>query len=89
MRKPVSEDDVYIGRPSKWGNPFSLRKFSRNEAICNYEKYLKNSKTFEQISELDGKKLFCHCAPLPCHGDILIKNSKNLVIRISQINELE
>ena len=25
------------------------------------------------LAGLDGKKLWCHCAPKPCHGDVLVK----------------
>lgn len=44
--------DVYIGRPSKWGNPFShkedtlaeFRVSSRKEAIAKFEEYLISNK---------------------------------------------
>lgn len=71
--------DVYIGRPSKWGNPFSHKKGtkaqflveSREEAIAAYESWLENSKLILDLHELKGKTLGCWCKPLPCHGDIL------------------
>lgn len=74
--------DVYIGRPSRWGNPYShksstLAKFkcnSREEAVEKYEEYLRNDKDLMRlIKYLDGKILGCWCKPLPCHGDIIIK----------------
>lgn len=75
-------DDVYIGRGSKWGNPFThlngntLAKFkveTREDSIIAYESYLRNSPLINDISELRGKNLVCFCKPLSCHGDILIK----------------
>jgi hypothetical protein len=67
--------DVYIGRPSIWGNPFVIGKDGdRNEVIRKYEKYVRNNKTLQsKLIELDGKILGCWCSPLPCHGDVLIK----------------
>jgi len=75
--------DVYIGRPGKWGNPYSHKpgtqaKFlvaSREEAIAAYEEYLLNSpELMAALPELKGKVLGCWCKPLSCHGDILLKH---------------
>ena len=70
--------DVYIGRPGKWGNPFEIGKDgSRDTVISKYRlwlwKELQSGKiTKEEILKLDGKVLGCWCAPLKCHGDVLI-----------------
>ena len=74
--------DVYIGRPSKWGNPFSHLKgtkaqflvSSREEAIESYEEWLAQSEILQaDLHELKGKTLGCWCAPLACHGDVLLR----------------
>jgi hypothetical protein len=74
--------DVYIGRPSKWGNPFShkegtlaeFRVASREEAISKFEQYLINNKDLmKDLPELKGKILGCWCKPKACHGDVLVK----------------
>jgi hypothetical protein len=67
--------DVYIGRPSKWGNPFSIGKDgTREEVIGKYRDYLIHHPTlYGELSTLKGKVLGCWCAPLPCHGDVLIE----------------
>lgn len=65
--------DVYIGRGSKWGNPFVIGKDgTREEVIEKYRQYIL-SKTFllESLHELKGKTLGCWCAPKACHGDVL------------------
>jgi len=67
--------DVYIGRPSKWGNPFSIgRDGTREDVIEKYLEYiLCNDKLMAALPELKGKVLGCWCKPLPCHGDILVE----------------
>ena len=73
--------DVYIGRPSIWGNPFShlpgkgdILVDSREDAIDLYEMWIRGSPELRsQLSTLDGKVLGCWCAPLCCHGDVLLK----------------
>lgn len=73
--------DVYIGRPSEWGNPFSHKTgtkaefvvASRELAVEEYKKWLLSQpKLMEKVKqELKGKILGCWCAPLACHGDVL------------------
>lgn len=67
--------DTYIGRPSKWGNPFVLGKDgTREEVVAKYEVHLRNSRPLMQaLVELQGKVLGCWCAPRPCHGDVLLR----------------
>lgn len=74
--------DTYIGRPSKWGNPFShlngtLAKFkvaSREEAIAKYREWLLSQpELMAALPELKGKVLGCWCAPQACHGDVLVE----------------
>ena len=67
--------DVYIGRPSKWGNPFEIGKDgTREEVIEKYRQYL-NSRPdlLSSWKELEGKILGCWCSPKPCHGDVLVE----------------
>lgn len=65
--------DVYIGRPSKWGNPFVIGKDgSRADVIAKYREYVLGRKDLMQdIGELKGKVLGCWCSPSACHGDVL------------------
>jgi hypothetical protein len=66
---------VYIGRPSKWGNPFAVgRDGARAECIELYELYLlENEQLMAALGELRGLVLGCWCAPRPCHGDVLVR----------------
>ena len=74
-------DVVYIGRPSKWGNPFKIGvDGTREEVVKKYEEYIRKTPALlESLSELVGKDLVCWCAPQLCHGDVLIKLIKELL----------
>jgi hypothetical protein len=67
--------DVYIGRPSKWGNPFEIGKDgTRTEVIEKFRNYITSSpELLRQLPELEGKTLGCWCKPSPCHGDVLVE----------------
>lgn len=73
----MPEDAVYVGRPTKWGNPH--RFGGRDLCVRRYKATLStNPWTFptrEDIcTELRGKNLCCWC-PLdkPCHADVLLE----------------
>ena len=78
----VDKYDVYIGRGSKWGNPFVLlNEDERNEVIEKYEEYIRGRKDLmDSLYELDGKVLGCYCKPRKCHGDVLIKLRKEQLV---------
>ena len=67
---------VRIDRQTKWGNPFVMgpnKDGSREIVIAKYRTYLSSSPDLlDALPELAGKDLICWCAPLPCHGDILL-----------------
>jgi len=65
--------DVYIGRPGKWGNPFSIGKDgNREQVIKKYREYiLDKPELLSQLPELKNKTLGCWCKPQACHGDVL------------------
>lgn len=68
--------DVYIGRPSIWGNPFKLEKESDRETVIQqYREWLQKQPELIQRAkqELRGKVLGCWCAPRSCHGDVLLQ----------------
>lgn len=82
--------DVFIGRPSKWGSPFSHKpnsraKYiskSRKESIESHKEWLLNGEgkyLLNDLHELKGKTLGCWCDKnKSCHGDILVKLVNNL-----------
>ncbi len=66
--------DVYIGRGSKWGCPFTIIKDrptlakkivgSKEEALARYKEYvLASPELMGSLDELEGKILGCFCMP--------------------------
>lgn len=63
---------VYVGRPTKWGNPFEIgRDGTRDEVVDKYRAWLPTSGLDPR--ELKGKDLVCWCAPQRCHADVLLE----------------
>jgi|TARA_R110000868_G_scaffold195851_1_gene441596 hypothetical protein len=79
--------NVYIGRPSKWGNPFThrpdgktLAKYvvkDRDTAVNAYREWITNGDgkhLLDDLHELKGGKILgCWCKPQACHGDVLLE----------------
>ena len=76
-----TSNDVYIGRGSKWGNPFKIGAWSREEVIAKYALHIQRQKhLLRDLHELKGKNLVCYCAPQACHGDVLKEFANRLWI---------
>ncbi len=73
--------DVYIGRGSRWGNPFPITSDQpRDVVIERYRKHLlgqveRGEVTLHDLASLGGKRLGCFCTPRACHGDVLVRAS--------------
>ena len=76
--------DIYIGRGSKWGNPFVMRNSSdaeRNRVCDAYESWFMNQPDLvNDLHELKGKRLGCFCKPKRCHGDFLAREANKIKI---------
>lgn len=76
VNKRMQKYDVYIGRGSKWGNPFIIGKDGdREEVIEKYAEWIKTQPhLLNSLHELRGKRLGCFCRPWHhCHGDVLVE----------------
>lgn len=81
----IPNDAVYVGRPSKWGNPFThfsrgtaaaFRVATREEAVDRYRWWITEGGgkyLLDDLHELRDKDLVCWCAPQDCHADVLIE----------------
>ncbi len=72
---------IYVGRPTKWGNPYDDPLGNRETEVHQFEAFICLSIEGQRLAEeavkkLRGKNLACWC-PLygPCHADILLKIS--------------
>lgn len=74
-RRPaeIPHGAVYVGRPTKYGNPFS--KGNKSQNIADFSEYAENRLEREPhwLDELKGKDLVCWCSPEGCHADVLMK----------------
>ncbi len=74
----MPENTVYVGRPSKWGNPYRVTpERTRGEAMSAYEIWfavLMPPEFREAVKrELRGKNLACWCREgARCHADLLL-----------------
>lgn len=67
------KDAVYVGRPTKWGNPFSMRSEADRNMVCDaFEREILPTL---DVSSLKGKDLICWCAPLRCHADSILQKA--------------
>lgn len=82
----IQQGDVYIGRPSIFGNPYSsqlnanLAKFKVKEgtAIEEFKRYFykriyeKDQEFLDALNKLTPtSNLVCWCNPRACHGDVI------------------
>lgn len=77
---------VYIGRPSIAGNPYTwlnrgggVKVATRQESVdafrVYFEERMKSDPVFKDaIEAMRGHDLCCWCAPLPCHGDVILEH---------------
>jgi hypothetical protein len=78
----MPSNTVYVGRPTKWGNPilvsYKSDKIDHQVAVEMYkDKLLSGELPFsvgDVCRELAGKNLACWCPWWePCHADILLE----------------
>lgn len=80
---PCAAWDLYVGRGTKWGNPFSVQQFG-DECMIMFLDWLAGTPVRGQDPlrgralvtdarlELGGKRLACHCAGKypACHAEV-------------------
>lgn len=74
--KPLPPRTKYVGRPSRWGNPYKVEEHGRDEAIRLYAGHLLKEleKDPDFFEPLRGYDLACYCPlHLDCHADILVE----------------
>lgn len=80
----MPENTVYVGRPTKWGNRYTVKVWGSHErAVSAFRAMCEDTdpeatgcaEFREQIKrELRGKNLACWCKEgQPCHADVLLE----------------
>ena len=72
------KDAIYVGRPTKWGNPFAVgRDGDQEECVALYKEWINQPEQDWLVEaaqqELQGKDLVCWCVPQPCHAKVLME----------------
>jgi len=66
---------VYVGRPTRWGNPFPVAEHDRAAAVALYRALVAADPELLAAvrAELTGRPLACWCPlDVPCHADVLL-----------------
>ena len=82
-----NQQGVYIGRPSELGNPFKITEDQTREICIQRYGYMlisaikkRSHVIMAELQKIEALllnhpkhkvNLICHCAPLPCHGDLI------------------
>lgn len=74
------EASVYIGRHGPHGNKYAIGVHgTRSEVLQKYERFttkkLREDAEFKKyfVASLKSRHLICHCKPLDCHGDVILR----------------
>jgi len=76
MKSRAILNAVRIDRATSYGNPFILGRDGNREEVCELFSHYAAFRLKIQphwLDVLQGKDLACWCAPLQCHGDILLR----------------
>nr|WP_250808516.1 DUF4326 domain-containing protein [Neorhizobium tomejilense] len=73
----------YIGRGSRWGNPFRIGPDgNRDEVIEKYAAWFETTELERHLDEIRGRSLVCWCAPQRCHGHFLLARANRSYPRL-------
>lgn len=69
-------DAVYVGRPSKWGNPFDK---TNSGGVPPAVRFACEVAPLLDVRPLKGRNLVCWCGPDDdCHADVLLALANRL-----------
>lgn len=69
----VDGNRVYVGRGTRWGNPYYIGMFGdRHDVVELYREFIsKHPEYVDALAEREPDILVCSCAPEECHADVL------------------
>lgn len=75
----MPEGAVYVGRPSRWGNPFKVGALPLGHTLEGSLRLFRmfagdSRRGWDWLTPLRGRDLVCWCPlDLPCHADVLLE----------------
>jgi hypothetical protein len=67
-------DTVFVGRGTKWGNPWRVARVGRAEAVRRFRCIASDIYGPDDFKEIRGKNLACWCKLHEvCHADVLLE----------------
>jgi hypothetical protein len=82
-RPPLPEPNLYVGRGTPLGNPYTVRDVAgedRSIVLEMYKRWLWDKIKAGDAAVLNAMRkirpethLVCSCAPRPCHADVICK----------------
>jgi uncharacterized protein DUF4326 len=70
----MPRNTIYVGRGTKWGNPWRIERVGRAEAVRRFAAIARDIYSRADLDELRGKNLACWCKLCDvCHADVLLK----------------
>ena len=83
VNKHHDRNGIYVGRPTVLGNPYTLKVYTRTDAIARYRIWLRQQwqrhgevhaallELARAYQERDELTLLCWCAPRRCHAEVI------------------
>ena len=79
---------IYVGRPTRWGNPRAVKvdqNLTHEKVVTWYRQALLEGILAVSVAdvrrELRGKALVCWCRPdQPCHADVLLEIANSTAV---------
>ena len=88
-RERLRPGDIRIDRQTEFGNEFIIgRDGSRADVIAKFEAAERarladpgpaGEERRRKVRAMHGRRLFCWCAPQPCHGNVYAKLAAELI----------
>jgi hypothetical protein len=65
-----------VHRPARWGNPYKLEEYGREQSVALYRGWLQQQLKHDPrfLEPLRGYNLGCFCPlDVPCHADVILE----------------
>jgi Domain of unknown function (DUF4326) len=84
-QEPMRPEDIRIDRRTEFGNEFVIgRDGTRVDVIAKFEaaeraRLAASVTRRAKVRQMHSRRLFCWCAPQPCHGNVYARLAAELI----------